>query len=133
VFLHQPGPAEDPRWSPEIREKFLEARRAAVESLSRARRAGVRVVFGTDAAHGALAEEAVHASKAGMSPREILRALTEDAADLMRLGGEIGTLAPGKRADLIAVEGNPLDDVEALSRVRFVMKAGRAYRDDRMR
>jgi imidazolonepropionase-like amidohydrolase len=68
-----------------------------------------------------------------MSPREILRALTEDAADLMRLGGEIGTLAPGKRADLIAVEGNPLDDVEALSRVRFVMKAGRAYRDDRMR
>jgi len=133
VFLHQPGPAEDPRWSPEIREKFLEARRAAVLSLSRARRAGVRVVFGTDAAHGALAEEAVHASKAGMSAREILKALTQDAAELMRLGGEIGTLAAGKRADLVAVEGNPLEDVEAFSRVRFVMKAGRSYRDDRLR
>jgi imidazolonepropionase-like amidohydrolase len=93
----------------------------------------VRVVFGTDAAHGALAEEATHASKAGMSAREILKALTEDAGELMRLEGEIGTLAPGKRADLIAVEGNPLDDVEALSRVRLVMKAGRAYRDERMR
>ena len=133
VFLHQPGPAEDPRWSPEIREKFLEARRAAVESLSRARRAGVRVVFGTDAAHGNLAKEAVHSSKAGMSAREILRALTLDAAELMRLEGEIGTLAAGKRADLIAVEGNPLEDVEALSRVRFVMKGGRVYRHERSR
>lgn len=127
VFLHEPGPAEDPRWSPEIRAKFLEARRAALDSLSRARRAGVRVVFGTDAAHGNLAEEAVYASKAGMSGREILRALSRDAAELMRLEGEIGTLAPGKRADLIAVEGNPLEDASALSRVRFVMKAGRVY------
>jgi imidazolonepropionase-like amidohydrolase len=68
-----------------------------------------------------------------MSAREILKALTQDAAELMRLGGEIGTLAPGKRADLIAVEGNPLEDVEALSRVRFVMKAGRVYRDENLR
>ncbi len=133
VFLHQPGPPDDPRWSPEIREKFLEARRAAIASLSRARRAGVRVVFGTDAAHGILAEEARHAGKAGMSAAEIVKALTRDAADLMRLGGEIGTLAPGKRADLIAVEGNPLENVEALSRVRFVMKAGRVYRHERPR
>ncbi len=127
VFLREPGPAEDPRWPPEVREKFLEARRAALESLTHARRAGVRVVFGTDAAHGRLAEEALHASRAGMSAREILRALTEDAAELMRLGSEVGTLAPGKRADIIAVEGNPLEDVAALSRVRFVMKAGRVY------
>ena len=130
VFLHEPGPAEDPRWSPEIREKFLEARRAAVESLARAHRAGVRVVFGTDAAHGNLPEEALHARKADMSEREILRALTRDAAELMRLGAEIGTLAPGKRADVIGVEGNPLEDVGALSRVRFVMKAGRVYREN---
>jgi imidazolonepropionase-like amidohydrolase len=86
------------------------------------------VVFGTDAAHGNLAEEAVHARKADMSERGILRALTRDAAELMRLGGEAGTLAPGKRADVIGVEGNPLEDVGALSRVRFVMKAGRVYR-----
>jgi len=65
-----------------------------------------------------------------MSAREILRALTQDAAELMRLEGEIGTLAAGKKADLIAVEGNPLEDVEALSRVRFVMKAGRVYRKE---
>jgi imidazolonepropionase-like amidohydrolase len=128
VFLRKPGPAEDPRWPPEVRAKFLEARRAALESLSRARSAGVSVVFGTDAAHGHLAEEAFYAAKAGMSPREILRALSQDGAKLMRLGGEVGTIAPGKKADLIAVEGSPLEDVEALSRVRFVMKAGRVYR-----
>jgi imidazolonepropionase-like amidohydrolase len=51
----------------------------------------------------------------------------------MRLEGEIGTLAAGKKADLIAVEGNPLEDVEALSQVRFVMKSGRVYRDERSR
>jgi imidazolonepropionase-like amidohydrolase len=129
VFLHEPGPAEDPRWPAEIREKFLEARRAALESLARARRAGARVVFGTDAAHGKLAEEALYASKADMSPREILKALTADAALLLRLQNEVGTLADGKRADLIAVEGNPLENVEALTRVRFVMKAGRVYRN----
>lgn len=128
VFLHQPGPAEDPRWPSEIRDKFLEARRAAVESLSRARRAGVRVVFGTDAGHGMLAEEALYAARADMSPREILNALTSDAAALMRLEKDRGTLAPGMRADVIAVAGNPLEDVKALRNVRFVMKAGRVYR-----
>jgi imidazolonepropionase-like amidohydrolase len=130
VFLREPGGAEDPRWPLEVRQKFLEARKAAVESLSRARRAGVRVVFGTDAAHGHLAEEALYAAKADMSPRDILRALTEDAAELMRLGAEVGRIAPGMRADLVALEGNPLEDVGAFSRVRFVMKAGRVYRND---
>ena len=60
-----------------------------------------------------------------MSPREILKALTTEAAELMGL--EVGVLAAGRRADLIAVEGNPLEDVAALSRVRFVMKAGKVY------
>jgi imidazolonepropionase-like amidohydrolase len=90
----------------------------------------VRVVFGTDAAHGHLGKEALYAAKADMSPREILRALTEDAAELMRLGSEVGKLAAGMRADLVALEGNPLEDVGAFSRVRFVMKAGRVYRND---
>jgi imidazolonepropionase-like amidohydrolase len=131
VFLHEPGPAEDPRWPSEIREKFLEARKAAIESLSRARRAGVRVVFGTDAGHGMLPEEAVYAARADMSPREILNGLTADAASLMGLEKDRGTLAPGKRADVIAVEGNPFEDVKALRDVRFVMKSGRVYRGER--
>jgi imidazolonepropionase-like amidohydrolase len=63
-----------------------------------------------------------------MSPREILNALTSDAAALMRLEKDRGTLAPGMRADVIAVAGNPLEDVKALRDVRFVMKSGRIYR-----
>jgi imidazolonepropionase-like amidohydrolase len=89
----------------------------------------IRSVFGKDAAHGHPAEEAPYAAKADMSPRDILRALTEDAAELMRLGSEVGRIAPGMRADLVALEGNPLEDVGAFSRVRFVMKAGRVYRN----
>lgn len=131
VFLHRPGPADDPHWPEEVRAKFLEARGAALESLVRARRAGVRVVFGTDASHGNLWEEAQFAAEAGMSPREILDALTTSAAELMRLESEVGSLAPGKRADVVGVEGNPLEDPLALARVRFVMKSGAIYRDDR--
>jgi len=127
VFLHLPGPPENPSWPEEVREKFLAARRAAGESLLRAHRAGVKVVFGTDAGHGNLWEEAHFAAQAGLNPRQILGALTRNGAELLGLEKEIGTLEVGKRADIVAVEGNPLEDVSALRRVRFVMKAGRVY------
>jgi imidazolonepropionase-like amidohydrolase len=66
-----------------------------------------------------------------MTPAQALEAATVNAADLLGLSADVGTLEPGKRADLIAVEGDPLQDVTVLKRVRFVMKDGAVFRDGR--
>ena len=66
--------------------------------------------------------------KHGMPPAEAIKAATVNAADLLGLSQEIGTLEPGKRADLIAVSGDPLADVTVLKRVDFVMKDGRVHK-----
>jgi imidazolonepropionase-like amidohydrolase len=102
------------------------------ESFQRAHKAGVKIVFGTDAGaveHGTQAVEFELMVQYGMSPLDAVRAATVNAAELLRREGDIGTLAKGAFADLIAVEGNPLDDIKALQRVRFVMKSGRVYRN----
>jgi imidazolonepropionase-like amidohydrolase len=67
--------------------------------------------------------------KFGMTPSQALVAATVNAADLLGLSAEVGTLEPGKRADLIAVSGDPLADITVLKRVSFVMKDGRPFRD----
>jgi imidazolonepropionase-like amidohydrolase len=109
-----------------------------VERLRRARRAGVTVVFGTDvvttpdstsrgeAAMGYLDSFA----ESGFPPAEILRTMTVDAARLLGVDGERGTIAPGKAADLVAVPGNPLEDIQVLKGVQFVMRDGVIYRHD---
>jgi imidazolonepropionase-like amidohydrolase len=66
----------------------------------------------------------------GFTPREVLIAATISAADLLGLSAEIATLAPGKLADIVAVEGNPLEDESAMTRVRFVMSKGAVVRND---
>ena len=63
-----------------------------------------------------------------LSPAEAIKAATVNAADLLGLSTEIGTLEPGKRADIIAVQGDPLSDVTVLKQVRFVMKDGRVIK-----
>jgi imidazolonepropionase-like amidohydrolase len=95
----------------------------------------VKILFGTDAvagSHGRNAEEFVYRVKdAGEKPMDALIGATSLAAESMGLGGEIGTVAPGFQADLVAVEGNPLNDITAVRRVVFVMKGGKVYRFDR--
>ena len=99
----------------------------AMESHRRAIAAGVKIAFGTDTGvskHGDNAQEFALMVGAGMTPAAAIRAATSDAA--LALGrDDLGTLAPGKAADLIAVTGSPLDDVRRLERVEFVMKKGR--------
>jgi imidazolonepropionase-like amidohydrolase len=88
---------------------------------------GVRIAFGTDAGaieHGTQAVEFARMVDYGMKPLEAIRTATTVAAELLRMEGEIGALAPGAYADIIAVDGNPLEDISALQRVRFVMKGG---------
>ena len=97
------------------------------QSLQKAYPAGVRIAFGTDAGvskHGRNADEFELMVKYGMPPVEAIKAATVNAADLLGLESEIGTIEPGKSADIIAVAGDPLADVTTLKSVDFVMARG---------
>ncbi len=101
---------------------------AMVDSHRRAQKAGVKFAFGTDSGvskHGINAQEfALLVNEIGMTPAQAIRTATVAAADLLGKSNEIGTIAPGKTADLIAVSGSPLDDVRRLETVEFVMHGG---------
>jgi len=96
-------------------------------SLAKAAPAGVKIAFGTDAGvskHGRNADEFELMVKYGMTPVEAIKAATVNAADLLGLSSEIGTIEAGKSADIIAVAGDPLTDVRVLKSVGFVMARG---------
>jgi uncharacterized protein (DUF885 family)/imidazolonepropionase-like amidohydrolase len=119
--------------SPVVREKAAKVGPKMLEATRRAHAAGVKVAFGTDASlapHGTNAREFQLMASAGFTPLDAIRAATVHAAEHLRLSNQIGSLAAGKAADLIAVAGDPLADLDALQRVRFVMKGGRIYRRD---
>ena len=102
-------------------------------SFKKALAAGVKIAFGTDARplpHGTQAIEFEWMTRYGMSPLQAIQSATINAADLM--GGRIrfGAIEPGKFADMIAVDGNVLEDVKQLEHVRFVMKGGAVVRND---
>lgn len=102
------------------------------ENFARAVKAGVRVAFGTDAGvypHGDNAKQFSYMVKFGLSPARAIRAATADAADLIDRAHDVGRVAPGFFADLIAVEADPLADITALERVGFVMKGGAVVKD----
>ncbi len=92
---------------------------------------GVPIVFGTDtgvSAHGDNAQEFALMVEGGMPPMEAIQSATSVAAIFLGIGDTHGTLAAGKQADIVAVPGNPLDDITALERVSFVMKGGKIYK-----
>ncbi len=117
------------RYTPVVAAKAREALSQLGQSVRAARAAGVAVAFGTDAGvfeHGRNAGEfALLVEHGGLSPAEALASATTVAARLLGLENEIGRIAPGYSADLIAVSGDPLADVRALERVEFVMVRGR--------
>jgi imidazolonepropionase-like amidohydrolase len=102
-------------------------------SFRKALAAGVKIAFGTDAGpfpHGTQAIEFEYLTKFGMSPLAAIQAATIHAAELMGWSDRVGAVEPGKFADLIAVESNPLDDITQLEHVKFVMKGGQVVRND---
>jgi imidazolonepropionase-like amidohydrolase len=109
-----------------------------VDRLKRAYQVGVPVAFGTDVCfvkdgetRGTLSVEFVTSFvEAGVPPKQILQAMTVNAARLMGMEKERGAIAPGFAADIVAMPGNPLDDVDAVRHVDFVMKGGQVYRND---
>jgi imidazolonepropionase-like amidohydrolase len=116
-------------FTPAVEEKVRMTLSEVGKAARAARAAGVPVVFGTDSAvseHGRNAEEfALLVELAGMSPAEALASATTGAAKLLDLEREVGRIAPGYSADIIAVEGDPLRDVRRLEHVDFVMVRGR--------
>ena len=90
------------------------------------------MAFGTDAGvypHGDNAKQFFYMVKFGMTPAQAIRAATSSAADLIGRSKDVGTIEPGKFADVIAVTGDPLQDVRALENVGFVMKGGEIVKD----
>jgi imidazolonepropionase-like amidohydrolase len=101
------------------------------ETFARALKAGVTIAFGTDqgvAPHGDNALEFVYMVEGGMSPMGALRSATLEAARVVGLDAELGTVESGKLADLVAVPGDPVSDIRAITKVSFVMKGGAIHK-----
>ena len=103
-------------------------------SVQKAVKAGVRIVFGTDMGGipwtEPMAQEFPRLTEFGMSPLNAIRSATSRAAEMLDLVGQIGVIAPGAYADIIAVNGDPLRDINALGDVPFVMKDGQVFRNE---
>ncbi len=122
----------DPNVPPVIQAKARTAIAAVENTMHKAIAKGVKIAFGTDASvypHGRNAEEFYQMVKMGMKPEDALRTVAA-SADLLGLGDRLGTLEAGKIADVVAVPGNPLEDIHVTEHVVFVMKEGMVYRDD---
>src|SRR5262249_51129536 len=121
------GVYEQGMHSPEVpaffREKCVEVMARYLTTIATAREVGVRLAVGTDTVHRDLVAELLALEKAGYRAEEALQACTGWAADALGLP-LVGRVRPGNAADLVAVEGNPLEDLAAVGRVRGVMQDG---------
>jgi imidazolonepropionase-like amidohydrolase len=119
---------------PLYQQKMKDVSAVEKQNAIKAIKAGVKVALGTDAAvypHGLNAHEVdVYVNQFGMSPLQGIQTGTINAADLMGWTDKIGTIEPGKWADIIAIDGDPLKDVKLLQNVPFVMKSGIVYKDE---
>jgi len=114
-----------------VRPKAAEIGPVIQGTFSRAYKAGVKIAFGTDSGvspHGENAREFAYMVEAGMPPMEAIQSATRVAAELLRIDADLGTLEVGKIADLVAVGGNPLEDIAVLEEVAFVMKEGVVFK-----
>lgn len=115
-------------WSPNVMSKLRETTDVQREGFAKAVEAGVRIAFGTDSGtypHGMNAKQFASMVKYGMTPMDAIRSATVVAAELLGWRDRVGALEPGLFADLVAVEGDVMNDVDLLTDVAFVMKGGR--------
>lgn len=120
---------------PESEAELTDLRKKIIAShkqvFQKAMKRGIKIAFGTDVGafdHGTSFRELARMVEYGMSPLDAIRTATIRGAELLRMEKDLGTVAPGKYADVIAVEGDPVKDIGALSHVVFVMKAGGVYK-----
>jgi imidazolonepropionase-like amidohydrolase len=120
-------------YPPQVAAKAIEVGTVILATAGRAYKAGVKIAFGTDAGvypHGENAHEFELMVQAGMPPMFAIQAATTHAAELLKHDKDLGTLTAGKIADVVAVPGNPVDDISLMKRVSFVMKDGVVYKRD---
>jgi len=126
--------AKDPNaYPPAVLAKVKWRLEVTGKSLAKAYPAGVKIAFGTDAGvskHGRNADEFELMVKHGMPAGAAIHAATVNAATLLGVEKDVGTIEPGKAADLIAVAGSPISDITVLKSVRFVMKDGRVFKNE---
>ena len=119
-------------YPPQVAAKAKQVGPIIQQTAGRAYRAGVKIAFGTDAAvypHGENAKEFAYMVEAGIPPAYALQAATTHAAELLKKSRDLGSVEAGKYADIIAVHGDPLQDIAVMQKVDFVMKAGTVYRE----
>ncbi len=123
-----------PNYYPEmVKKKALEIGPIIQSTFGKAYKAGVKIAFGTDAGvfgHGKNAREFELMHEAGMPALEAIRSATVNAADLLGQSDKLGTIEPGKAADIIAVDGNPAETIQSMSKVKFVMRDGTVYKNN---
>jgi imidazolonepropionase-like amidohydrolase len=121
---------DDPGVTPEHRRLMTGTTQRHKETFQRALKLPVKIAFGTDldGHHEKAGQEFIWMVRYGMAPLEVLKSATSVAAELMGWQDRLGTLETGKLADVVAVDGNPIEDITAMSRVTFVMKNGVVYK-----
>ena len=120
-------------YPPQVAAKAEQVGPVIMATAGKAYRAGVKIAFGTDAGvypHGQNAKEFEYMVQAGMPPMYVLQAATTHAAELLHKQDQLGQIAVGRGADVIAVPGNPLNDITVMQHVNFVMKDGVIYKQD---
>lgn len=124
ILFHPTGIEQGDAGEPSIMEKVLQAREQDEESFERVRAAGIPYALGTDSMHGLFGYELEWLVSRGVDPEDALIAATRRGAEVLGLDRELGTLEPGKRADIVALAGNPLTDIRAVYAVSAVLRNG---------
>jgi len=130
AYYHDWAPADTPAGQ-------RDRKRVAVHEVSfpKALHAGVKIVFGTDMGgiswSEPIAQEFPHMVELGMAPMETIKSATSRPAEMLDMQGQIGVIAPGAYADIIAVSGDPASDIKVLGNVQFVMKDGKVFKNER--
>lgn len=121
----------DGYFSDVVRPKAREIGPLIQETFARAYKAGVKIAFGTDTGvspHGDNWKEFAYMVEAGMPPMEAIQSATMGGAELLGVTDTLGSVEPGKLADIVAVDGNPIEDINQMGKMAFVMKAGTVYK-----
>jgi imidazolonepropionase-like amidohydrolase len=121
-------------WSPNSLRKNRETTDAQREGFEKCVKAGVRIAYGTDSGvypHKDVGRQFAYMVRHGMTPIQAVRSATIVSAELLRASDDLGSVEPGRFADLVAVAGDPLDDISVLEDVAFVMKGGEVVKDAR--
>jgi imidazolonepropionase-like amidohydrolase len=129
ILFHPDGIERGDAHNPKVLDALKAARERVSERMGATLASGIPFALGTDSMHGFMSYEIQTAIRFGVPPADALRAATARGAEVLRVESRKGTLEPGKDADLIALDGNPLDDPTALERVVFVMKGGTQFHD----